>query len=267
MEKELVIIIAHYNYPEGLELSLNSIRENIDVDVIIVDDGSDSKPDIDGIRRDYSNGNIYYDELSSNQGVGVAANRGLELAQEMGYRLIGRLDCGDICYPHKYEKQLKHLNENQDVMLLGTCARVVDEDGTFLHMLKFPTQYEEIKKKMYFNSMFLNPSVVFRTEVISEVGNYPYKYRRASQDYAFFFNVVEKYKSENLPDVLMDYVVESHSISTTKRRLQVKNRIKVVLEHFYWGYYPIAGLMRGVFLYFLPRHTTTFFKRILKRKA
>jgi len=120
---------------------------------------------------------------------------------------------------------------------------------------------------MDFNSMFLNPSVVFRSEILEDVGNYPYKYRRASQDYAFFFNVIEKYKSENLPDILMDYVVESHSISTTKRRLQVKNRIKVVLEHFYWGYYPIAGLIRGVFLYFLPRHTTTFFKRILKRKA
>ena len=62
----------------------------------------------------------------------------------------------------------------------------------------------------------------------------------------------------------MDYIVDPKSISTTKRKLQVKNRIKIVLEHFYFGFYPIYGLIRGVLLYMFPRSVTTYLKKILK---
>ena len=263
--KRLVIVMAHYNAPDGLERSLASVQEDIPIDVILVDDGSTNTFDESRIRAAFKCGQVLIDYLPENQGVGVAANRGLELAQKEGYEYISRLDCGDICYPGKFKAQLDYLAKNPDVKLLGTWARVVDENGQFRHMLKHPVSYEQIKKKMYLNSMFLNPSVVFSSSVIEKAGNYPYKYRRASQDYAFFFNVIEHYKAENLPEVLMDYVIESHSISTTKRRLQVKNRILVVLEHFYFGWYPIFGLLRGCVLYLFPRRITTFAKQLINK--
>ena len=62
----------------------------------------------------------------------------------------------------------------------------------------------------------------------------------------------------------MDYIVDPKSISTTKRKLQVKNRIKIVIEHFYFGFYPIYGLFRGVLLYMFPRSVTTYLKKLLK---
>ncbi len=265
MKKKLLILIAHYNYPDGLEASLRSIEEDFQVDILVVDDGSNEALDEERFRNIFKSGDIYFDHLPTNQGVGVAANRALELAQGMNYELLGRMDCGDLCYKGKYKKQLQYLSENLDVKLLGTWARVVDEKGKFLHMLKFPTDYEEIKKKMYLNSMFLNPSVVFYAEIIHTVGNYPYKYRRASQDYAFFFNVIKHFKAENLPEVLMDYVVESHSISTTKRKLQVKNRLLVIQENFYLGVYPIIGWLRSAVLYFFPRSATTFLKKKFRK--
>lgn len=257
--------MAHYNNPKGLLDSLRSIDEPFEVDVLIVDDGSEHKPNEAELRDSYNNGTLYFDYLKTNQGVGIAANRALELAQQMHYELIARFDCGDIYYKEKFKKQLDYLAANPDVKLLGTWARVIDEKGNFLHMLKHPTTYEELKRKMYLNSMFLNPSVVFYSEIISEVGNYPYKYRRAAQDYAFFFKVIKKFKAENYPEVLMDYIADPNSISTTKRRLQVRNRINIVLDNFYWGWYPIFGILRGSILYLMPRSLTTFLKKIVQR--
>ncbi|EDM45362.1 glycosyl transferase, family 2 [unidentified eubacterium SCB49] len=262
--KKIVVVIAHFNNPKGLKDSLSSIQEDFNIDIIVVDDGSTTKFDEDLIREAYTTGTIYFDYLASNQGVGVAANRGLDLAVEKKYELIGRLDCGDFCHPNKYKKQLDYLLKNPDVKLLGTWAQVLDEKGNFLHNLKHPVTYSEIKKKMYLNSMFLNPSVVFYSSILEKTGKYPYKYRRAAQDYAFFFNVIKHYKAENLPEICMDYIVESHSISTKNRKLQVKNRISILKEHFYWGVYPLYGIIRSTFLYFIPRNLSTAIKKLFK---
>ena len=257
----LVIVIAHFNNPIGLEESLASINENFDIDILIIDDGSVEKPNENKIRNIYKKGQVFFDYLETNSGVGVAANLGLKKAIEFGYELIARFDCGDLFKKDKCLKQLNYLDNNKDVKLLGTWANVVDNKGTFLHYLKHPTRYKTIKKKMYLNSMFLNPSVIFYSDIIKEIGDYPLKYKRASQDYAFFFKVVKKFKAENYPEILMDYVVDPNSISTKKRRLQVINRIKVIIDNFYFGFYPLYGLSRNIVLLFLSRKTTTFLKK------
>lgn len=264
MKSDLIILVAHYNNPKGLEDSLKSIRESFDIDIMIVDDGSKVKFNEKHIKSIYTNGKIFFEYLEKNSGVGVAANRGFEEIEKLNYLLIGRLDCGDICYQNKYKIQLDYLKQNQEVKVLGTWARFINEKGDFLHNLMLPTKHQDIKKKMYLNSMFCNPTVVFYSEILKKTGYYPYKYRHASQDYAFFFNAIQYYKVENYPEVLIDYIVDPNSISTTKRKLQVKNRIKIVLEHFYVGFYPIYGLLRGILLYLLPRKATTFIKKTLK---
>jgi len=265
MKSDLIILIAHYDNPKGLEDSILSIKEPFSVDLIIVDDGSTIKFDENYIKSVYTNGKIFFEYLNKNSGVGVAANKGLKKIEELNYLLIGRLDCGDLCYENKYKKQLKYLSDNPKVKVLGTWARFIDEKGNFLHNLKLPTAYSIIKKKMYLNSMFCNPTVVFYAEILKKTGYYPYKYRHASQDYAFFFNAIKHFRCENYPELLMDYIVDPNSISTTKRKLQVKNRIKIVLEHFYFGFYPIYGLIRGYILLLLPRRITTLFKQLLKK--
>lgn len=265
MEGELIVLIAHYNNLKGLEASLRSIKEPFNVDVLVVDDGSKEKPDETFLKQVYKNGRLFFEFLKRNSGVGVAANHGLATIEKMDYEFIGRLDCGDLCLENKFAKQLKYLKLDPELKLLGTWANYVTEQGEFLFVLKHPTSYEEIKKKMYLNSMFVNPSVVFRAEILKEVGNYPYEYRHASQDYAFFFKVVKKFKAENYPEALLDYVIEEKSISTKKRHLQVKNRLKIIQDNFYWGFYPLLGLLRNFALLFASRKMTTRIKRIFKK--
>ena len=261
----IVIVIPHFNFPEGLEASVSTINESFSIDIIVVDDGSKTLPNESKTNQVFNNdGEIIYEYLNENSGIGVALNLGLEKAKALGYEFIARLDCGDYNKPDKFLKQLQYLDKNKDVMLLGTWGNVVDDDGNFIYELKHPTHYEDIKKKMYLNNTFLHPSIMFRTSVLDATGNYPHKYRRASQDYAFIFNVLKEFKVENYPEILIDYVTASNSISTTKRRLQVKNRIRIILDNFYFGFYPIYGLIRNIALLFVSRKFTTTLKKRLK---
>lgn len=263
-QSRLILVMAHYNNPKGLEESLASINEKIEIDILVVDDGSAHKPNEKSLNQIYNSGEIFYEYLEENKGVGVAANLGLKVALDKNYEFIGRFDCGDLFMKDKCTKQINYLDQNKEVKLIGTWANVIDEHGNFLHELKHPTDYETLKKKMYLNSMFLNPSVIFYSEILDKVGNYPFKYRRASQDYAFFFKALKYFKVENYPEILMYYVSDPNSISTKKRRLQVFNRIRIILDNFYFGFYPIYGLFRNIALLFVSRKLTTGLKKKFK---
>ncbi len=262
--KKIIVVIPHYNNNEGLLNSIKSIEEEINVDLIIIDDGSELKIDQEYLIKSYEFGNIYFKFLTKNQGIERALNEGLKFAQENEYDLIGRLDCGDFCKKNRFTKQVNYLDENPDVCLLGTWVNVFDENGDLSYILKHPIMYNKIKKRMYINSTFTHPSVVFRTSLIDNVGFYPTNYE-AAEDYAFFFNIIKKFKSGNLPEPLLDYVIDDRSISSKKRKLQVLSRIKIILKNYYLGFYPTYGLIRNLLMFAVSRNFSTRIKKLLFR--
>ena len=257
MKNSLLVIIPHYNNLKGLNRTLNSIREKVLLDVLIVDDGS-MHPAIN--KKIMYNGNYKIILLKKNSGIGVALNEGLEYAMSNDYEFIGRLDCGDLCHKNKFTKQLNYLINNKDIMLLGTWVRIIDQQGNFKYNLKHPTDYNSIKKNMYYNSMFVHPTVVFRTKIVEVIGKYPYKYRRAAQDYSFFFKIINQFKAENFPEILLDYEQSKSSISTLNRRAQVYNRIRIIIDNFYFGITPIYAIVRSLILMITPLKVISLLK-------
>jgi len=129
-------------------------------------------------------------------------------------------------------------------------------------VLRHPSEPEVIKKRMYLNNMFVHPSVMFRSSAAREIGLYPFDYE-ALEDYAYFFEFTRRFPTSNVPSVLIKYEVSSTAISTLRRRQQVKSRIRLILNNFYFGWYPIYGLVRNVLLLMLPRSATTAVKKML----
>lgn len=261
MQNKICTLIPHFNNLEGLKLSISSIQEEITVDVLIVDDGSEIRPKLHDF--EYGFGDLKIIELPKNVGLALALNAGLEFIRSKKYKYIGRLDAGDTCIKNRFTKQVNYLEENEDTYLLGSWVNVVDENFNFKYVLKHPTDYETIKKKMYFNLTFMHPAICFRSEIIEEVGDYPTKF--FTEDYAFIFNIVKKRKSENLPEPLINYVIDPTSVSSQKRLKQVWNRIRVIKSHFYLGYYPIVGLLRNFLLLFISRNLSEKLKSLLRR--
>jgi len=260
-----IVLIPHYNNPKGLERSLASIDPSDCVDVLIVDDGSKQLFDEQILKSSFkANGTIYYIYLETNKGIEYALNTGLEyISQKPFYKYIARLDSDDQCVGRRFTIQQEYLESNPDVKLVGSNAFAVDTEGTFLYNMVRPEGSEEIKNKMYLNSMFIHPSVMFCSDVIANIGYYPINYK-AAEDYAFFFKIVKKYKTANLQQSLIKYEVNPGGISLTQRKQQVKSRLRVMKDNFYFGFYPIYGLARSVVLYIMPYSVIKYVKTNLK---
>ena len=121
------VLIPHYNNPEGLLKSLSSIGKDEAVDVWVVDDGSQRKPDETAAKKAFD-GRIRFGYLPRNQGIQFALNAGL-VEIEQHYEYVARLDCGDTCAPNRFRLQMEFLDNNPKIMLLGSAVTFVDTEG------------------------------------------------------------------------------------------------------------------------------------------
>jgi hypothetical protein len=209
-------------------------------------------------------GKIFFDYLPTNRGIEKALNRGITLILEKKqYQYIARLDCGDLCLGNRFQIQQSFLDENNEIKLVGSNARAVDINNSYLYDYINPITHEEINKKMHVNSMFVHPCVMFKIEAVNEIGMYPTKYKSA-EDYAYFFEFVKRYKVANINKTLVQIEINQNGISITRRKYQVRNRLKIMIKHFYFGFWPIYGFLRSLILYIIPYSVILRIKKIAK---
>jgi len=250
---EIIVLLPHYNDNQGLKNAINSIVEPFAVDVLIIDDGSDSKPNEQELKNIYGNkGNLEVKYLSQNLGVNRTLNFGLKIIMHTNHKYIARMDADDTNNPNRFAKQLTFLKENKDVSFLGSYGNYYDKNGKFLFTRKLAVSDKEIRKKMYINNMFLHSAFFYKREILEDIKKYTQKYT-AGEDYHFCFLVIKKYKVANYPESLVNIVVRSQSISSKQRFKQVWTRINIIVENFYFGFYPIIGIFRNLVLLFMPR--------------
>ena len=259
----VVLLIPHYNNPDGLKRSLASIHSQERIDVVIVDDGSKAEiNELDISSHFKATGIIKYLYLEQNKGIEYALNTGLEYIVSLNqYEYIARMDSDDACIGKRFDIQKRFLEQNKNIMLVGSNVIAVNPEGNFLYNIIMPEHSDTIRKKMYLNSMFMHPSVMFRIQIIEKIGYYPFNYK-AAEDYAYFFKIVIQYETANIQDFLLKYEINPKGISISKRKQQVASRIKVIKDNFYFGFYPIYGLLRSLILYITPQNLITSLKRI-----
>lgn len=261
---KLVLLIPHYDNPKGLLVSLASIGCNENLDVLIVDDGSKNKFDEIEVKKAFqATGKIFFIYLQQNSGIEIALNKGLEYIIKNKYTYTARLDCGDICLGDRFQLQKYFLKEAPSISLVGSNVNFVDTNGAHLYTVKVPEKDEFIRKKMYVNAMHIHPSIMFRNSIFPKINLYPTAYQ-AAEDYAFFFNVMNSFKVANINKVLVQCEINPKGISTLMRKKQAKNRIKIILNNFYFGLYPIYGLLRSLLLYITPLSILIKIKKIVK---
>ncbi len=265
MVNDVILLIPHYNNADGLKKSLKSIGKTEKIDVLIVDDGSHKNCIIeDDVRACFiASGTVFFKYLKTNQGIEHALNTGLKFILKNKYKYTARLDCGDLCYENRFKKQLTFLQNNPNISLVGTNVKFYSPQNKFLYALSLPELDTDIRKKMYINAMFIHPTIMFSNHILKKTGLYPTNYK-AAEDFAFFFKVIKYYKVANINEFLVNCELNPDGISKVQRNSQAKNRIKIILENFYFGFYPIYGLLRSLLLFVLPVWFLLQIKRILK---
>lgn len=258
--KKCCVLIPYYNAGDSLLNSINSIDFSADEpEVLVVDDGSPTISASEILNRYEGPLRIHLVTLERNRGIEFALNAGLEWCSDK-YEYIARLDCGDLCKGERISKQIFFLDENPQVMMVGAWVDYVNMKGERLFTHKPPVSYESIRKQMFINSTFVHPAVMLRSSFMNAVGKYPTEYP-AAEDYALFFEIAERFPVRNIPEVLLDYEVDPSSISSTKRKRQIRSRIAVILKHFDFSLYAFYGLARSILLLYTSRRFIIFINR------
>lgn len=260
-----VVLIPHYRNLEGLHKSLASIHTDEKVDILIVDDGSNILLNEKNINNSFTaKGEVFFLYMNKNEGIEKALNTGLKhILLQNKYTYIARLDCGDTCLKNRFAKQETYLERNESIVLVGTFVDFVDIDGKYLYTLKLPTEDRLIRKKMFINAMHIHPTIMFRASMLNKTGLYPTKYK-ATEDYAFFFKILKYFKVANLNEVLVRCELNENGISSSQRKQQTQNRLRIIKENFYLGFYPIYGFIRNSIIHYLPVSLLTKIKIFLK---
>ncbi|MEN9658434.1 MAG: hypothetical protein RL571_1899 [Pseudomonadota bacterium] len=251
--KRLILLIPHFNNPEGLLKSLASIGEHEQCDVVVVDDGSMRAPiDHHSARAAFkAQGVLRFLNLPVNRGIEHALNSGLAWIIARRYELIARLDCGDENIADRFAKQIAYLDAHPDVMLLGGAASFVDQAGNEQFVLRHPEKHAAITAAMRNNSAFIHPAVTYRTAALSNTGLYPTD-TPSAEDYALFSEFTRQFKVANLPDVLIRYELDPSGISLSKRQQQLKSRLKVQKKYSDGSLAALLGQARTLLLLQLP---------------
>lgn len=135
-----------------------------------------------------------------NQGLGLALQHGLEAARN---ELVARMDTDDIAVLDRCEKQLKFMNENLDVAIVGgQIEEFIGEESNIVGKREVPTNDKDLKTYIQKRCPFNHMTVMFRKSDIIEVGNY--KEWFWNEDYYLWIRLaLGNKKFANLPETLV----------------------------------------------------------------
>lgn len=211
-----------YNGAKYLRASIASIyRQDFnDFELIAIDDGSKDESWELLKKQNNKHKNLIIIKNTKTKGISGALNTGLEIAKG---EYIARADSDDLYRESRLKKQVEFLDVHPKIMLVGGGYAPFNENGHRIDIIH-PESSIEIAWKFIDNNYFCHPSVMFRKEIIQEIGIYPVI---QAEDYAYFSKVVQNYRTWNLQEILVDY--REHQTNTSI--IQAQEFIKTVNKY------------------------------------
>lgn len=198
----------------AIESILNQTLRNFEY--IIVDDGSsDATPRI-AARYAAKDPRVQLLRNEKNVGANCALNFGLK-ATSAPY--IAILDSDDLAYPNRLAEQLKFLEINPNVGVLGFAVDIIDEEGLVLDHNAPNTEPEHTKWEMLFSCAVRHSSACMRRDLLQNVGGYSANHRYATE-YELFSRLLDRTQISNLSDCLGAYRRSVSQMSYTSWGIQ-----------------------------------------------
>jgi glycosyltransferase involved in cell wall biosynthesis len=208
--------------PESVESILGQTFKAFEF--FIIDDGS-----TDG-SSDYLRGlkdprvKVFRNE--QNLGLTRSLNRGLDM---IGTDYIARMDADDVAMPTRLAEQVRFLDRNPDVGLLGSSRLLIDESGKEIRMAQAWEKDVAIRFRCLLGNPFAHPAVMIRREVLQTHGlRYDESFRTA-QDYELWTRMLAATKGANLAGPLIKYRIRQ-GISATLKPEQLANHVRIALQ-------------------------------------
>ena len=140
--------------------------------------------------------------IRSNSGIVPALNEGIRFSKG---EIIARQDADDVWLPNKLENQLKFLEKNKEIDILGTQLNVVDQFNNLINVTNYPTEHKVITNSLLFgNNSIGHPSVVFKRKILDKCAGYLDLFPMA-EDMDLWIRAANWYKLANLSESFVEY--------------------------------------------------------------
>lgn len=244
------VVMPTYIGEKTIKRAIDSVLNQTyqDFEFIIINDGS--QDNTNKIVSDINDERIIYLKNDKNLGIQKSLNKGLNLSKG---KYIARIDDDDKwSNRNKLKEQVNFLQSNEDYVLVGTNAIVVNERGEEILKTNNTLKDHDIRKIILGKNFFLHSSVVFRKEVALRVGGYDEGEETLHiEDYDLWLKIGRIGKFANLPIYGLYYVKSKNQISSKNQTKQLKGYLKLIRKYkkYYPGYY--RALLRSCFRIFL----------------
>lgn len=210
MPKISVLMPLYNPEEEHLREAISSILNQTftDFEFLIINDGS--KNNAEDVVLSFNDKRINYIK-QENMGLASTLNKGIDLAST---DIIARMDQDDIAHSDRFEKQVKFLEENPNISIVGSWIKHFPKTE-IVKVPEFPDLMD------FLNSCVMNhPTVMFRK---SDFLKYDLKYNpelKTSEDYDLWARAVKVLNFANIQEVLLDYRIHGGNMTVTRKNLQ-----------------------------------------------
>lgn len=221
------VIMAVYNAELYLKLAIDSIlnQSMSDFELIVINDGStDSSL---SILNSYSDLRL---KITSQENNGAAAARNVGLQMAKG-QFIAILDADDIAQNKRLEKQVEFLENNSEYGIIGSNARIIDQNNVFISNSNQKIDWLSINKLLPVNP-FIHSTVMFRKDLLDETGLY--QTVPQFEDALLFLDFSRISKMHNLEECLVDYRLSPTAISRRSRKM-MSYTAECLREYYFMG--------------------------------
>ena len=203
------IITTTYNYSEYISESVGSILKQTykDFEYIIVDDGSTDQTE--SVILNFNDPRIRYIKIN-HLGRSAALNFALKQAR---YEIIALMDADDISHPHRIEKEIEKL-ENENQIVFCESAYFIDDKISYVN--RSPQNYFELKLKILLHGHLNNSSAFFYKKFILENSGYN-ETLTVYEDYDIWMRMFTKSEFIILQEPFHFVRLHSRSLSTSNQ--------------------------------------------------
>jgi len=232
----LSVVLSTFNSGGYLKIAVQSIISQSfeDWELILLDDGS-TDDSVDVVRA-LADPRIRIVSDGRNMGLAARLNQGIDLSRG---DLIARMDGDDICFPQRFELQVRFLMAHPNVDLVGTQVLAFSSNKFAVRSLG-PEIHESICSRPWSGIRVAHPTWMVRKAWYQKFRYYMPEYVRA-EDQELLLRAMDVSNYSVIPDVLLAYRQVAFDFKKTQRA----RRSLLVAQ---WRYFLHKGNINFAFL-------------------
>lgn len=212
-----VIMAVHDEKEEYLKESIGSIlhQTHKNLEFIIIDDYSNEYTQ--ALLGEIDDSRVHLHRNSRNLGLTKSLNIALSLCKG---KYIARMDADDISYETRIEKQLKYMENNYTVGVVG-CWTGSNKDSKVAHWHGSVSSDWRRVAMMFGNFGVCHPSAFIRKSILDDNGIIYDEEIKKAQDYDLWIQMLKVSDMMVYPEVLLMYRIHEKQITNESRNEQI----------------------------------------------